>query len=164
MLVTLQGLGAGVGRGEDGVGTGVMLGAGVGRGDAVGRGDGGGGTGVRWGGEVGRGVGVGRDLGVGLTLGLGVGEAPGMFAHCENSEVSSSVVSLHLPALPALTIDWISACERARLNTSTSSMSPLNGWGPLPEPAAMVKPSELRIEFVPRLSDLVNIVSSAPST
>src|SRR5215472_13672895 len=45
MLATRQGLGAGVGRGEDGVGTGVMLGAGVGRG-----------------------VAVGRDLGVGLTL------------------------------------------------------------------------------------------------
>src|ERR1700756_4428943 len=68
MLATRQGLGAGVGRGEDGVGTGVMLGAGVGRGDAVGRGDGGGGTGVRRGGEGGRGVAVGRDLGVGLTL------------------------------------------------------------------------------------------------
>jgi hypothetical protein len=63
-----QGLGTGVGRGEDGVGTGVMWGGGMGRGDAVGRGDGGGGTGVRWGAEVGRGLGVGRDLGVGLTL------------------------------------------------------------------------------------------------
>ncbi len=40
------GRGAGVGRGEDGVGTGVMCGGGVGRGHAVGRGDGGGGTGV----------------------------------------------------------------------------------------------------------------------
>ena len=96
----------------------------MGRGDAVGRGDGGGGTGVRWGGEVGLDLGVGRDLGVGLTLGLGVGEAPEIFAHCENSEVSSSVVSLHLPALPALKIDWISDADRARLKISTSSVRP----------------------------------------
>src|SRR6266568_163738 len=31
---------------------------------------------------------------------------------------------LHLPALPALTIAWISACESARLKYSTSSISP----------------------------------------
>ena len=41
-----QCLGAGVGRGEDGVGTGVMWGGWVGRGTAVGAGEGGGGTGV----------------------------------------------------------------------------------------------------------------------
>jgi hypothetical protein len=41
-----QGLGGGVGRGEEGVGAGVMCGGAVGRGSAVGRGDGGGGTGV----------------------------------------------------------------------------------------------------------------------
>jgi hypothetical protein len=46
MLATRQGLGAGVGRGEDGVGTGVMWGGSVGRGQGVGRGEGGGGTGV----------------------------------------------------------------------------------------------------------------------
>ena len=45
-LATRQCLGAGVGRGEDGVGTGVMWGGGVGRDTAVGRGEGGGGTGV----------------------------------------------------------------------------------------------------------------------
>jgi hypothetical protein len=46
LLATRQCLGAGVGRGEDGVGTGVMWGGGVGRDTAVGRGEGGGGTGV----------------------------------------------------------------------------------------------------------------------
>ena len=40
------GRGNGVGRGEDGVGTGVRLGGGVGRGHGVARGDGGVGTGV----------------------------------------------------------------------------------------------------------------------
>ncbi len=40
------GRGAGVGRGEDGGGIGVMRGGGVGRGQAVGRGEDGVGTGV----------------------------------------------------------------------------------------------------------------------
>lgn len=46
LIAQTQGLGGGVGRGEEGDGTGVMCGGGVGRGSAVGRGDGGAGTGV----------------------------------------------------------------------------------------------------------------------
>jgi hypothetical protein len=34
----------------------------------------------------------------------------------------------HLPALPALTIDWISACESARRKTSTSSICPFQKY------------------------------------
>ncbi len=78
-----------------------------------------------------RGVGVGVEVGVwvavGVAVGVGVGDAE-MLAHCENSEVSSSWVSLHLPALPALTIDWTSACESARRKTSTSSICPFQKY------------------------------------
>jgi hypothetical protein len=35
-------------------------------------------------------------------------------------------IALHLPALPALTMAWISEAERARLVRSTSSMRPAN--------------------------------------
>jgi len=59
MTTTDYGRGAGVGRGEEGGGTGVMCGGGVGRGHAVGRGDVGVGTGVRCGGGVGRVLGLG---------------------------------------------------------------------------------------------------------
>jgi hypothetical protein len=50
------------------------------------------------------GVEEGVEVGVNVGVAVGVGEPPEMFAHCENSEVSSSVVGLHLPALPALKI------------------------------------------------------------
>ena|SRR5215471_21182333 len=76
----------------------------------------------------------GRCAGVGRGLGVGVARTKCEFTaiHCENSEVSSSVVSLHVPELPALKIDWISDCESARLNTSISSKSTGSGWS---EPA-----------------------------
>lgn len=60
VLTLTYGRGAGVGRGEDGVGNGVRCGGAVGRGTGVGRGEGGGGTGVMRGGGVGRGAGVNR--------------------------------------------------------------------------------------------------------
>jgi len=75
---------------------------------------------------VGVGVGDDVDVGLGLAVGVGVGVgAPGTPAHSENSEVS---IGLHLPALPALTIAWISDCESRRRKISTSSIWPIQKY------------------------------------
>lgn len=50
------------------------------------------------------GVTVGVTVAVGVAVGVGVGVVPFTVTQAENSDVSSSVVGLHLPELPALTI------------------------------------------------------------
>src|SRR5213593_4190524 len=71
------------------------------------------------------GVGVGVDVGVGVGVGVRVGVGVGVGVGGGGVAVGVGVgTGLHLPALPALTIAWISVISSARLKSSNSSIKP----------------------------------------
>src|SRR5438034_4128291 len=109
-----HGRGAGVGRA---LGVGAILGVGVGLAVAVGVA-----VAVAVAVGVAVAIAVAVAVGVAVTVAVGVGVAVGVAV-----AVGVGVAvpcGLHLPALPALTMAWISEAESARLKYSTSSTRP----------------------------------------